>query len=157
MPQLNTLTYPSQLFWLGVCFLALYLILSYLILPKVSRILEAREETIEEKINKASTYREEAEDLLADYEALLAQSKEMAQQHLKSASATISSILTTKQKDFLDKLNDRLHMAEQTLYRSKIESGKEIESLARDVANSIFEKLTGTKVSFKERQEKSHV
>ena len=148
MPQLNTLTYSSQLFWLGVCFLALYLILAYVILPKITRILEVREETIEEKLNKASTYREQAEDLRADYEGILAQAKEKAQHHLKATSTTLSSTLAIKQKDFLDKLSDRLHLAEQELYRSRLESGKEIESLARDVANSIFLKLTGKAGAF---------
>ena len=148
MPQLNTLTYSSQLFWLGVCFLALYLILAYVILPKITRILEVREESIEEKLNKASTYREQAEDLRADYERILEQAKEKAHQHLKLTSTTISATLANQQKDFLDKLSDRLHVAEQELYRSRLESGKEIESLARDVANSIFLKLTGKVGSF---------
>ncbi|HBG34023.1 MAG: hypothetical protein A2X70_05545 [Alphaproteobacteria bacterium GWC2_42_16] len=157
MPQLNVLTYTSQLFWLAVSFLALYLILTYLILPKISRILEAREETIEEKINKASTYREEAEDLLADYEAVLNKAKEKAQQHLKTTSSTTSANMAKKQKDFLDKLSDRLHVAEQNLYRTKVERGKEIDSLARDVANYIYQKLTGKKNSFgKKEKGKAH-
>lgn len=148
MPQLNTLTYSSQLFWLGVCFLVLYLILAYVVLPKITRIFEMREEIIEEKLNKASTYRERAEDLRADYEEILAQAKEKAHHHLKSTSVTISAAIANQQKDFLDKLSDRLHLAEQELYRSRLESGKEIESLARDVANSIFLKLTGEAGSF---------
>ena len=148
MPQLNTLTYLSQLFWLGICFLALYLILAYVILPKITRILEMREDTIEEKLNKASTYREQAEDLRADYERILDQAKEKAHQHIKSTSTTISAAITNKQKDFLDTLSDRLHVAEQELYRSRLESGKEVESLARDVANTIFLKLTGKAGSF---------
>lgn len=157
MPQLDFLTYPSQLFWLGVSFLALYLILTFLILPKISRIFKEREETIEEKINKASTYREEAEDLLADYEVTLTQAKGKAQQHLKTTASTASANIEKKQKDFLDKLSDRLHIAEQNLYRTKIESGKEIETLARDIANAIFEKLTGKKISYGKKKGKAHV
>ncbi len=128
--------------------MALYLILAYVILPKITRILEMREETIEEKLNKASTYREQAEDLRADYEGILAQAKERARQHLKSTSTTISATIANQQKDFLDKLSDRLHVAEQELYRSRLEIGKEIESLACDVANTIFLKLTGKAGSF---------
>ena len=148
MPQLNTLTYSSQLFWLGIFFLALYLILAYVILPKITRIFEVREETIEEKLNKASTYREQAEDLRADYEEILAQAKEKAHQHLNSTSLTISATIANQQKDFLDKLSDRLHVAEQELYRSRLENAKEIEFLARDVANAIFLKLMGKAGAF---------
>ncbi|MBL8676989.1 MAG: hypothetical protein JNJ47_06185 [Alphaproteobacteria bacterium] len=148
MPQLNTLTYTSQLFWLGIFFLALYLILAYIILPKITHILEMREETIEEKLNKASTYREQAEDLRADYEEILAQAKEKAHHHLKSTSVTISTTIANQQKDFLGKLSDRLHIAEQEFYRSRLENGKEIEFLAREIANTIFLKLTGKAGSF---------
>ena len=65
--------------------------------------------------------------------------------------------MAKKQKDFLDKLSDRLHVAEQNLYRTKVERGKEIDSLARDVANYIYQKLTGKKNSFgKKEKGKAH-
>ena len=143
MPQLDTSTFPSQLFWLGVCFLALYIILSYIAVPKITYVLENREQVLEEKINKASAYREQAEDLLADYEATLAKARETAHQQYKSASRTMAAEIAQKQKDFLDKLNDKLHLAEQDLYRARLEASQEIKSVAIDVASTILKKLTG--------------
>jgi F-type H+-transporting ATPase subunit b len=143
MPQLDSSTYSSQLFWLVVCFVVLYFILSYIALPKIAKVLEAREETIEDKINKASMYREQAENLLADYEAILAQAREDAHLHLKTTSTTVSAELMRKQKEVLDKLNDRLHLAEQELYRSRIEAGYEISKMSEDLSEIILTKLTG--------------
>ncbi|HUX79319.1 MAG TPA: hypothetical protein VMW10_06215 [Alphaproteobacteria bacterium] len=143
MPQLDTSTFPSQLFWLVVCFLALYFILSYIAVPKIARVIETRAETIEAQINKASTYREQAEDLLADYEKTLNSARETAHKHAKSIASATTSEIGNKQKDFLDKLKDRLHLAEQDLYRSRIEASKEIESIANEVANAVLTKLTG--------------
>ncbi|MBS0272245.1 MAG: hypothetical protein JSR85_06320 [Proteobacteria bacterium] len=143
MPQLDTSTFSSQLFWLVVCFLALYVILSYIALPKISRIFETREETIEEKINTASTYRERAEDLLANYEKTLAEAKDQAHQHYKNIANATTSQITNRQKDFIHKLNERLNLAEQDLYRARLEVSKEIKSEAAEVASTLLTKLTG--------------
>jgi F-type H+-transporting ATPase subunit b len=143
MPQLDTSTFSSQIFWLCVCFLALYFILSYIALPKISRVLEERDETREEKINKASTYREQAEDLLVDYEKTLGQARDQAQKHYKAIVKATTSQIANQQNDFLDKLNERLHLTEQALYRARLESSQEIGPLAVDVAKAILIKLTG--------------
>src|SRR3990167_525344 len=126
MPQLDTSTFPTQLFWLGVCFITLYLILAYISLPKIASVLKIREETIEEKINKASMYREQAEGLLADYESSLTQAREAAHQRYKSVANVTSAEISQQQKEFLEKLKDRLHLAEQQLFRERVEDRQEI-------------------------------
>lgn len=143
MPQLDTSTFPSQLFWLAVCFLALYFILSYIAVPKIARVLEKREETIAAQLNKASTYREQAEDLLADYERTLADARETAHQHAKSIANAVNAEIGKKKKDFLDKLKERLHLTEQNLYRARIEASKDTKSVAVEVAGAVLTKLTG--------------
>ncbi len=147
MPQLDTTTFPSQLFWLGICFLALYLILSFIAVPKITHVIEAREETITAQINKASTYREQAEELLADYEKTLAQARETAHQRARSIASSVAGEIGNKQKDFSDKLKNRRHLAEQDLYRSRLEANKEIKSIAIEVASAVLTKLTGQSYS----------
>jgi F-type H+-transporting ATPase subunit b len=143
MPQLDTSTYSSQLFWLAVCFLSLYFILSYIALPKIKRVLKEREETFEEKINLASQFRETAETLLAEYEETLSQAREEAQKRSRLANVATTSEMANKRKDFLDKMNDRLHLADQDLYRERLEVSSQIHSLAADVATEILLKVTG--------------
>ncbi len=143
MPQLDASTFPSQLFWLGVCFLALYFIMSFLAVPRITRVLETRENVIDEKINKASLYREEAEALLADYEATLAQAREQAQERYKNVSRETIRDISQRQREFLDKLTDQLHLKEQDLYRARLEVSQELKPFAADLASSILKKLTG--------------
>lgn len=143
MPQLDVSTYPSQLFWLVVCFLALYFLLSYVALPKIEGVLKKREETLEEKINIASTYREEAENILADYEKKLEEARQEAQVRYKKASDLAKEEISRKQKQKLAKLNDRLNVAEQDLYRSRVDAGEELKASVREVANAILDKITG--------------
>ena len=143
MPQLDTTTFPSQLFWLGVCFLVLYLILSYILIPKITGVLENRETIREQKINQASTYREEAEGLLIAYEKRLDEAREDAHQRYQSvANATILEI-GEKKKEMLDKLQERLRLAEQDLYRARIEASADMHVVAQEIAAEILEKVTG--------------
>jgi len=154
MPQLDTSTFLPQLFWLGVCFLALYLMLSSLVVPKIARVLEKRSETFKEKIHKASTYREEAEILLRDYEAALAQAREAAHQKYKDITNAALHEVAQQKKYFLERLKERLHMAEQELYESRIKASQEAESIANEVASQILEKLTGKAQKSKNLQDK---
>lgn len=143
MPQLDTTTFPSQLFWLGVCFLLLYFILSYLLVPRITDVLENREHVREQKINQASTYRERAENLLADYEKTLAHVRKDAHQKYQSIVNATGLEIAEKKKEMLDKLQERLHIAEQELYRARIEASQEMHSVAQEIAGEILQKLTG--------------
>lgn len=143
MPQLDTTTFPSQLFWLAVCFLVLYLVLSYFLIPKMVGVLDNRETIREEKLNLASTYREQAEGLLFAYESAIAQARKDA--HLNYQSFTHQTVLdiAEKKKDMIEKLQDRLHVAEQDLYRERIKVSSEMKSVAQDIAAEILKKVTG--------------
>ena len=70
MPQLNPEFWISQIFWLTLTFGILYLVLSKLILPKISANLESRKSQILENIEAAEKQREDSETKLKDYEKL---------------------------------------------------------------------------------------
>ena len=53
MPQLNPEFWISQIFWLTLTFGILYIVLSKLILPKISANLELRKSQIQDNIEAA--------------------------------------------------------------------------------------------------------
>ena len=61
MPQLNPEFWISQVFWLTLTFGTLYVVLSKLILPKISANLESRKSQISDNIEAAVKQREESE------------------------------------------------------------------------------------------------
>ena len=61
MPQLNPEFWISQIFWLTITFGILYVVLSKLILPKISANLETRKSQIVENIEAAEKQREQSE------------------------------------------------------------------------------------------------
>ena len=62
MPQLNPEFWISQIFWLVLTFSILYLVLSKVILPKISKNLETRKSQILENIETADKQKEESEN-----------------------------------------------------------------------------------------------
>src|SRR6056300_634384 len=68
MPQLNPEFWVSQIFWLTITFGILYIVLSKLILPKISANLESRKSQISDNIEAADKQREESEAKLKEYE-----------------------------------------------------------------------------------------
>ena len=64
MPQLDISTYPPQLVWLLITFVALYLVVWKVALPRIVDVRESRQRRIEDDLGKAETLRTEAETCL---------------------------------------------------------------------------------------------
>ena len=65
MPQLDTSTFTSQLFWLIVCFFSMLFIMSRFIVPRIADILEQRQRKIDGYLNKAHNIRLEAAEKIS--------------------------------------------------------------------------------------------
>ena len=86
MPQLQQLdTFLSQAVWLVIAFLVLFFVLRSMALPKIQATLEARREKIEGDLDRAQTLRQEAEQVLAEYEAAMAEGRDKAQSVVRGA------------------------------------------------------------------------
>ena len=99
MPQLNPEFWVSQIVWLVLTFGLLYIILSKLILPKISNNLETRKSQILENIETAERQREESEKKLKEFEKIILESKLEAKNYFNEA----------RQKILEDINNKRIH------------------------------------------------
>jgi F-type H+-transporting ATPase subunit b len=54
MPQLDFSTYLPQVFWLVVTFIALFLIMWKIAVPRIANSLEARQKRIEDYLDRAA-------------------------------------------------------------------------------------------------------
>ena len=85
MPQLNPEFWFSQIFWLIITFGFLFIVLSKLILPKISENLETRKSQILENISAAEKQREESENKIKEYEKIILDSKNEAKNYFNKA------------------------------------------------------------------------
>ena len=102
MPQLNPEFWISQIFWLTLTFGILYIVLSKLILPKISDNLESRKSQILENIEAAEKQRQNSEEKLKEYEEIVSKSKMEAKNIFNQAREKALKDINVKQ-DILDK------------------------------------------------------
>ena len=78
MPQLNPEFWVSQIFWLIVSFGSLFIVLSKIVLPKISSNLESRKSQILENIEIAEKQRIDREKKSKEFEKIILERKEKA-------------------------------------------------------------------------------
>ena len=85
MPQLNPEFWISQIFWLIITFGILFIVLTKVILPKISDNLETRKSQILENIETADKQKEESQKKIDEYEKIILESKIKAKNYFNDA------------------------------------------------------------------------
>ena len=78
---------PFTILWTLIDLLILFLLMKKFLFKPINAILDSRAKTIEENMTQAETQRKEAEELKAQYETQLAQSRQQAGEILAKAQA----------------------------------------------------------------------
>ena len=147
MPQLNPEFWVSQIFWLVLTFGLLYIILSKLILPRISNNLESRKSQILENIETAEKQREESEKKAKEFEKIILESKIEAKNYFNEARQKILDDIATK-KNSLDKdIDDEISAAEQEIKNLKTASSEKIKNIAIETSSELIKQLIGEEVN----------
>ena len=147
MPQLDPEFWISQIFWLTFTFGILYLVLSKLILPKISANLELRKSQIQENIEAADKQREDSETKLREYDEIISKSKIDAKKIFIEAREKALKDINLK-KDVLDgQINEELKKAEIEINSLKKTAPEKINKIAIETSSEILKNLMGTEIN----------
>ena len=147
MPQLNPEFWISQIFWLTLTFGILYIVLSKLILPKISANLELRKSQIQENIEAAEKQRENSESKLKQYDEIIQKSKLEAKNIFKEAKEKVLKDISSK-KEILDKqIDEEISNAEKEIETLKKGAAEKINKIAIDTSSDLVKKLIGAEVN----------
>ena len=143
MPQFDPATFAPQLVWLGITFLALYLLMSKLIIPRIGGILAQREDRIDGNLQRAETLKEEAAQVLAAYQKAIADARAQAQSALAKAAADIAAETAAREAEFGKKIADQTASAEAGIRAAKNQALADVRGIAAEVAALMAGKITG--------------
>ena len=147
MPQLNPEFWISQIFWLTITFGILYIVLSKLILPKISANLELRKSQIQENIEAAEKQRESSESKLKEYDKIILKSKLEAKNIFKDARDKVLKDINSK-KEVLDKqIDEEIKKVEKEIELLKKGAPEKINKIAIDTSSELVKKLIGAEVN----------
>ena len=147
MPQLNPEFWVSQIFWLTLTFGILYVVLSKLILPKISANLELRKSQISDNIEAADKQRKESEAKLKDYDEIISKSKIEAKNIYKQTKEKALKDINNK-REILDKqIDEELKKIEEEINKLRLEAPEKITKIAIQTSSELIQKFIGTEVN----------
>tara|TARA_B100000927_G_scaffold272938_1_gene250943 strand:- start:15 stop:605 length:591 start_codon:yes stop_codon:yes gene_type:complete len=147
MPQLNPEFWISQIFWLTLTFGILYIILSKLILPKISANLELRKSQIQENIEAAEKQRESCESKLKEYDQIILKTKLQAKSIFKDARDKALKDINSKKEVLDNQINDEIKKAEQEIEQLRKGAPEKINKIAIETSSEIIQKLIGADIN----------
>ncbi|MBM3627296.1 MAG: hypothetical protein FJX21_05685 [Alphaproteobacteria bacterium] len=147
MPQFDLSRFPSQIFWLGVTFLVLYLVMSRIALPRIGEVLEARANRIGGDLDRASALKAEADQIKAAYEKALGESRAKAQEVGRSTEATLARDSAARQAELGNELAGRIRDAEGRIAAAKASAMGNLAGVAAEVASFAVQRVAGIGIS----------
>ena len=147
MPQLNPEFWVSQIFWLTLTFGILYVVLSRMILPKISSNLELRKSQIQENILAAEKQREDSENKLKEYENIISKSKLNAKNILKETRDKTLKDINLKRENLEKQIDLEISKAENEINTLKKTAPEKINKIAIQTSSEILKNLIGAEIN----------
>ena len=147
MPQLNPEFWISQIFWLIFTFGILFIVLSKLILPKISESLEKRKSQILENISLAEKQREESENKIKEYEKIILDVKNEAKNYFNSARQKALQEINKKKETLENEINEEIKVAENEIINLKNSSSEKIQKISITTSEDLIKQLIGIDVN----------
>ena len=151
MPQLNPEYWASQIFWLVIIFLSIYLLISKIFIPKIKSNIDMRESKIRKDLEEAKTFREEAEKKLKIYKDLIESAKLDASKILAESSQKLNEEMRSKKSKIQKEIEQETIIAEKEIKKFKSESLEKVNIISEEIVSSLLKDI------FKEDLNKSSI
>ena len=142
-PPFESSTFASQLVSLVIAFVALYLIVSRIALPRVGGVIDARQKAIEGDLAAAQKLKDESDAALKAYESDLAAARSRAQAIGNETREKLNAASEAERKTLEHQLSARLAAAEKQIATTRETAMSNVRGIAADAASAIVQRLTG--------------
>lgn len=149
MPQLDPSSYPSQIFWLIVCFLILYTVMLKVALPRITEVLQNRQEKIANDLDTAEELRLEAEQLEEEYKIAVESGQQKANDLIAQAVSEVNEESKKMHEELDQELAKQFAKAEKRLEKSRVKATNELSKASAQLSVLIVEKIADIKVDSK--------
>ena len=142
-PPFQRENFASQLVWLTISFVLLYVLMSKIALPRVGAILAARQKHIDDDLAAANDFKAKSEAAHAAYEKALADARSRAQTIAAETRDKQAAEAGATNKRLEAELHQRLAAAEQSIASTRTAAMGNVGAIAVDTASAIVERLIG--------------
>ena len=149
LPQLDFTTYPSLIFWSITSLVILYILMSTVVMPKISMILNDREQNMQNNLIKAKTLKEESdlilEKLNKEIEDVKAEARSLVEKSINDSKKTTDEAL----QDVSQKMSEMINMSSKKINEEKKKKIIELLDHTTSISESIINKIVEIKVEKK--------
>ena len=142
-PPFQSQHFPSQLLWLTLTFILLYVLMSRIALPRVAGIFAARQKRIADDLAAAQGFKERSEAANAAYLKSLGDARARAQAIANDTRARQAAEAKASNQRLEQELNDKLAAAERSIAATRSGAMENVGKIAADTASAIVERLIG--------------
>ena len=143
MPQLVFTDFAPQLVWLVISFVALYVLMSRVALPRISSVLEERQNRIVDDLERAEEMRREAEASLDAYESSMTDARNRARELTQAIRGETGDKSAEKLDELAAELARNVSDAEQQILARRDEALANIQQIAGEAASAAMDRLIG--------------
>jgi F-type H+-transporting ATPase subunit b len=142
-PPFEKSTFASQLVSLLIAFVALYLIVSRIALPRVGSVIDARQNAIDGDLTEAQKLKDASDSALKAYESELAAARSRAQAIGAETREKLNAASEAERTTLEQRLSVKLADAEKTIASTRESAMSNVRGIAADAAAAIVQRLTG--------------
>jgi F-type H+-transporting ATPase subunit b len=143
LPQLDTTTFASQLFWLLISFVVLYTVISRVAAPKIGGVIQDRANRIRGDLETAAKAKRDSEAAIAGYEKALADARSRGLKMSDELRNTVQAEINAKNDAAAKELNAKTAAQEARIAERRKAAMAKVGDVARETAADIVTKLTG--------------
>lgn len=147
LPQFDITTFPSQIFWLAIMFVVLYLYFAKLSLPKLSSTIEQRHATIKDDLEQADKISNDVDKTRTDYETAMQTAHDNARATIIDVETHLRTEAETQATAFKEKSATAVAELEKQAETAKAKIKDDLNGIAADLTSSIIEKLSSLSIS----------
>jgi len=142
-PPFQKDTFASQLVSLAIAFVALYLIVSKIALPRVGSVLDERQGKIDGDLAEAQKLKDASDAALKAYQNELAAARSRAQAIGAETREKLNAASEAERKTLEERLSLKLAEAEKAIAATRTAAMSNVRGIAADAAVAIVQRLTG--------------
>ncbi len=136
----------STLFWTGLSFFVLLMVVWRYVTPVLGDVLDQRKSRIQEDLDKAEQMRTDAEKSLAEYKEQLKLARNEAQEIVAHAKSEASKIITAKTAELERDIARRSEEAQISIEQAKAKAMRDVRLEMVDLAVVAAEKIMSAEV-----------
>jgi F-type H+-transporting ATPase subunit b len=142
-PPFESENFASQIFWLTLTFVLLYVLMAKVALPRIGSILAERSKRIADEIAAAQRLKERSDAAHVAYETALADARTRAQGIANATRERQAAEAEETNKRLEAELHVRLAAAEKSIAATRNAAMGNVGAIAADTASAIVERLIG--------------